>query len=101
MSAPKKPSTPEAPAIELTLTDHFLQVVKAALEFNAQVIELATEVIAMDSSGHNKTMVRRVHEQFVSMNKNYSKQVDETNRRIVEQFLPKISTAEKSEESTP
>jgi len=92
MSGPD--SKPQEAVLELSLTDHFMQAIKAALEFNTQIIEIATEVIAMDPSGHNKTAVRRVHEQFTGANKNYSKQIDEINRRIVEQYLPKMQTEE-------
>jgi len=97
MSAPDQQNEPQ---IELTLTDHFLQALKAALEFNTNIIEIATQVVAMDSSGHNKTLVRKVHEDFKNSNRRYAKQIDEINRRIVEQYLPSIQEKASDEDPT-
>lgn len=90
MSAPEKKPEQESPkGPELTIQDHYIGILKLALEFNASVVSLATQVVAMDPSGHNRTTNKRVKQQLDTIFDKYKANVDYSNRKIIEQFFPK------------
>lgn len=95
MSAPEKaPEETPTNMPELTLTDHYLSIIKLALEFNASVVAIATSVVSMDNSGHNRTTHKRIsHELDVTFDK-YKKNLDYANAKIVTQFFPKEAQAQ-------
>lgn len=87
MSKPKKPEAPALP--ELTLSDHYMGILKTALEFNSSIIAIATQVIAMDSSGHNRKTHKAVTAQINESFRKYQGHIDAANTRIVKQYFPK------------
>lgn len=95
MTAPEKKPEAEAPKLpEPTLTDHYMTMVKTALEFNASIIAMATQVIAMDASGHNRKTYKTVTSQINDAFRKYEGHIQETNRRIVQQFFPQEARSE-------
>lgn len=77
----------EKPVVELTLSDIVIGTVRDALELNAQVIELAAEVLSVDPSGHNRTAAKRTVERISRINKEYSDRLKEANKKIVAKFI--------------
>lgn len=90
MSAPeeKKPTQKKAPEIKLSMTDHYIGILKLALEFNASVVGLVGSVVAMDSSGHNRTTHKRFSGKMDDLFVKYKQNVDYANRKILEQYFP-------------
>lgn len=102
MSGPDNTPEKEAPkAPELTLQDHYIGIIKLALEFNASVVSLATQIIAMDPSGHNRTTNKRVKEQLDTIFTKYKANVDYSNQQIIKQFFPKDLKAEGDDSEHP
>lgn len=90
MSAPeKKPEEVPTNMPELTLTDHYLGIMKLALEFNASIMAIATSVISMDSSGHNRSTHKRISSDLNTTFDKYKKNLDVANAKIVLQYFPK------------
>jgi hypothetical protein len=79
----------KAPKLELTIDQIVIGTLRNALEFNAQIIELASQVVAMDPSGHNKSTYRRITSSFEDANRKYVAKLDASNKQIIEQFLSK------------
>lgn len=96
MTAPEQPKAPEVKLPALTVTDHYIGILKLALEYNATIVRIGTQVLAMDSSGHNKKTLRWAQQQMSEITTTYTKNLEDANRKLVLQFLPQ--DAKKAEE---
>lgn len=97
MSAPEQPKAPEIKLPELTVTDHYIGILKLALEYNATIVNIGTQVLAMDSSGHNKKTLRWAQQEMKTITQRYTANLDDANRKLLLQFLPQ--DAKKAEEN--
>lgn len=94
MSAPEQPKAPELNLPELTVTDHYIGILKLALEYNATIVNIGTQVLAMDSSGHNRKTLRWAQEEMKKITTRYTANLDDANRKLMLQFLPKEAAKE-------
>lgn len=87
MVKPKAEKT-EAPEIKLSMTDHYIGILKLALEFNASVVAMVGSIVAADASGHNRSSHRRFNDKMEEVFAKYRANVSHANTKIIEQFFP-------------